>query len=171
MDSQFHQSKNHEVLWSRITDMLNSAGVKVTKAQVMNKWKNMKKKYREVLDANNKTGNSPTTWKYLEDFNRIFGHKASSTAVCTFDSSRKGREKLISVPNDSNSTSSEEMDKDGTCKEVEKEQTRKRKTENLSSMFQRLEDIGKSMVEQMDRHQEEKMQRFDRFLDIFSQKI
>lgn len=59
------------------------------------------------------------------------------------------------------------MDKDGTCKEVEKEQTRKRKTENLSSMFQRLEDIGKSMVEQMDRHQEKKMQRFDRFLDIF----
>jgi hypothetical protein len=43
----------------------------------MNKWKNLKMKYREVLDANNKTGKEQRG-STSESFNKLFGCKASS---------------------------------------------------------------------------------------------
>lgn len=54
-DEQFTSSKNHEVLWKKITDNLNNEiDGEVTKSQVINKWKSLKKKIKEVVDANNK---------------------------------------------------------------------------------------------------------------------
>lgn len=50
---------------------------------------------------------------------------------------------------------------------VHKERPKKRKFESMSHMFDRLEDIGKQMLEQMNTHQQGKMKRFDKFLEIF----
>lgn len=160
MDDEFHKLKNHEVLWTRITRNIYYNGVKVTRSQVMNKWKNLKKKYREVLDENNKTGNQRITWRHLKSFNKIFGHKASSKAACTYDSSKK-ENKLstnglnISTLDSGDAVLAAEGSKDPkqSKESVHKERPKKRKSESMSSMFDRLEDIGKQMVEQMNTHQ------------------
>jgi hypothetical protein len=35
--------KSHEVLWGKITEKLNAENVNVSKVQVINKWKTLKK--------------------------------------------------------------------------------------------------------------------------------
>ncbi|XP_065935753.1 uncharacterized protein [Magallana gigas] len=72
MDEEFEQVKNHDVLWNRITKTLNNHKVPVTCNQVKNKWKNLKKTYKKVVDDNHKTGNKKTTWKYFEEFNLLY---------------------------------------------------------------------------------------------------
>lgn len=64
------------------------------KAQIINKWKTMKKKYKEVVDQNGKTGNSKTTWKYYELFYSAYGNKAGTQAKITYDSERKEKLKI-----------------------------------------------------------------------------
>lgn len=86
MEEEFEQVKNHDVLWNRITKTLNNHKVPVTCKQVKNKWKNLKKTYTKVVDDNQKTGNKKTTWKYFEEFNLLYGNRASTTAKVTYDS-------------------------------------------------------------------------------------
>lgn len=42
----------------------------------MIKWKNMKKKYKELIDNAAKPGSSPSAWKHMETFNILYGHKS-----------------------------------------------------------------------------------------------
>lgn len=55
-DLAFNSSKSHEVLWNDITRELNRNGINISRVQVINKWKALKK-YKEVIDSNKKTGN------------------------------------------------------------------------------------------------------------------
>ncbi|CAC5357657.1 unnamed protein product [Mytilus coruscus] len=91
-DNCFNSAKNHETLWNKITQEMNAQKVNVTKAQIINKWKTMKKKYKEVIDQNGKTGNSKTSWKYYDIFNNTYGNKAGTQASITYDS--EGKQKL-----------------------------------------------------------------------------
>ncbi|KAH3864016.1 hypothetical protein DPMN_027028 [Dreissena polymorpha] len=65
---------------------MNENNVKVTKLQVMNKWKNMRRKYKEVKDNTLKTGSQPINWKHLDAFDELFGHKQSTRPTVTIDS-------------------------------------------------------------------------------------
>ena len=80
--------KSHEVLWGKITEKLNAENVNVSKVQVINKSNTLKKKYKEVIDDNSKTGNQRTNWKYFEVFNEAYGNKTGTQAALTFDSER-----------------------------------------------------------------------------------
>jgi hypothetical protein len=44
-EKSFNLMKSHEVLWGKITEKLNAENVNVSKVQVINKWKTLKKKY------------------------------------------------------------------------------------------------------------------------------
>ena len=59
----------------------------------MCKGKTMKKKYKEVVHQNDKTGNAKTTWKYYDHFNSAYGNKAGTQAAVTYDS--EGKQKKI----------------------------------------------------------------------------
>ena len=126
LDDEFHKSKNHESLWAKIHNTMVAEGIVVSKAQVLNKWRNMKKKCREVKDANNKTGNSETTWKHENDFDDLFGHKASTQAACTFDSSEK--------KGDAFDSNDKVQKKPLKATNTEKKLPKKRASESLSSM-------------------------------------
>lgn len=54
MDADFHRNKNHETLWQKKFGKMNAAGIKVTKIQILNKWRNLKRKYKETIDLNKK---------------------------------------------------------------------------------------------------------------------
>lgn len=54
MDADFHRNKNHETLWQKKIQKMNAAGIKVTKIQILNKWRNLKRKYKETIDLNKK---------------------------------------------------------------------------------------------------------------------
>lgn len=87
MDDAFYKNKNHETLWQKIFKNMNSVGIKVTKQEIMNKWRNLKRKYKETIDLNKKTGNEK------HEFDNLFGHKASTKATVSFDSGVNAEER------------------------------------------------------------------------------
>lgn len=47
---------------------------------------NFEKTYKKVVDDNKKkTGHKKTTWNYFEEFNLLYGNRASTTAKVTYD--------------------------------------------------------------------------------------
>lgn len=151
MDADFHRNKNHETLWQIFFEKMNAAGIKVTKIQILNKWRNLKRKYKETIDLNKKkTGNEKHEFKYQNEFDNLFGHKASTKATVSFDSGVNGEDKKKETTDDKPA------------------RPKKRSAENL---LNKMENMNKEMREQMERHQEEKLRRFDRMLDIFERSV
>lgn len=80
MEEQFNDVKNNDVIWGQITKILNSHNIFVTVLQVIDKWKIFKKTYKKVLDDNSQKGNKETRWKFFEEFNNVYGIRASTRA-------------------------------------------------------------------------------------------
>lgn len=80
MEEQFNDVKNNDVIWRQITKILNSHNIFVTVLQVIDKWKIFKKTYKKVVDDNSQKGNKETRWKFFEEFNNVYGNRASTRA-------------------------------------------------------------------------------------------
>lgn len=80
MEEQFNDVKNNDVISGQITKILNSHNIFVTVLQVKDKWKNFKKTYKKVVDDNSQKGNKETRWKFFEEFNNVYGNRASTRA-------------------------------------------------------------------------------------------
>lgn len=80
MEEEFNDVKNLDVLWGQITKKLNSHNIVVTVLQVKDKWKNFKKTYKKVVDDNSQKGSKETRWKFFEEFNNVYGNRASTMA-------------------------------------------------------------------------------------------
>lgn len=65
-EDRFLGVKSHDTLWGEIANEMKDMGIVVSKLQLLNKWKSLKKKYKEVNDENSKTGNKAQTWKFFE---------------------------------------------------------------------------------------------------------
>lgn len=79
---------SHNSLWQAITKELNGEGLKLTKQQIINKWKSLKKKYKEINDHNSKTGADRMDWKHKDVFDGAYGNKASTKLSVSFDTGR-----------------------------------------------------------------------------------
>lgn len=75
-------------MWQAITKELNGEGLKLTKQQIINKWKSLKKKYKEIIDHNSKTGADRMDWKHKDVFDGAYGNKASTKLSVSFDTGR-----------------------------------------------------------------------------------
>ena len=99
-------------------------GIHVTKLQLINKWKALKKKYKEINDENNKTRNKKHSWKYLEQFSEVYGNRASTKVAVSFDTGRckdklkidmdLDKEDLLVVPEEEKLTTSSNTDSNST---------------------------------------------------------
>ena len=85
MENQFNLNKSHTVLWGRIVEELRVKEVNVSIQQAKDKWKNLKKRYNEVIDLNRKTGNEKSTCRHYEVLNELYGDKANTKAHFTID--------------------------------------------------------------------------------------
>ena len=89
LDEEFSKTKHHECLWGQIQKVISEAGIKISKQQVLNKWKNLKKKYRETIDANIKTGNQKMKGNMKKSLIiHLDRSRASTQAACTFDNGK-----------------------------------------------------------------------------------
>ena len=153
--------KSYEVLWGKITEKLNAENVNVSKVQVINKWKTLKKKYKEVIDDNSKTGNQRTNWKYFEVFNEAYGNKAGTQAVLTFDSERD--EKLKKGNPKSGEGSSKKKD-------VKVPKSNKRKSE-MEDIVEKVQAQNDKLLGTLQKQHNQKMRKMDRFLTIFEKSV
>lgn len=75
--NNFKSMKSRNV-WTLICQELKkacSAWKKKTAIQYENKWKDIKRKYMETKDHNNKSGNDPKTCKFYEELEEVLGEK------------------------------------------------------------------------------------------------
>ena len=87
MEAEFNGSKAHAVLWGKVKDSLLEAGLtNITSVQCSNKFKQMKREWRQILDYNSQTGVEPKTCSFFNEFNEVYGCKASSKPSFTLAS-------------------------------------------------------------------------------------
>lgn len=170
-EKNFKSQKNHDVLWGKIADKLNTEGVNVTKVQAMNKWKTLKKKYKEVVDENNKTGNQKTTWKYYEIFNKEFGNKAGTKASITYDSLRDYKLKVEKKDSEGSSNKNEDESSNTSEKGKSTKHAKKRKTEINEVLLDQAQAQNDKLLGTLRKQHKDKMRRMDRFLNIFEKSV
>ena len=89
-DKQLNSSKRHQTLWSSISsELLNEQGLNATPKQCENKFKSLKREYKATLDHNNRFGSNVKTYPFYEEFNNLYGYKASWKPGFTLSSTSK----------------------------------------------------------------------------------
>lgn len=153
-------------------------GIHVTKKQLINKFEGIEKKYKEINDENNKTGNKKYSWKYLEQFSEVYGNKASSKVALSFDTGRS-RDKLninteldkdedvSAVPEevDKQPTSSDTGSKSITLAKTMKLKSTKRKISDNTKFIENIQEQNRELMNSMKTQHEDKMRRIDRMLE------
>ena len=170
MEDDFCGNKSHDTLWQAILKELNGEGMKLTKQQIINKWKSLKKKFKEVNDHNSKTGADRVDWRHKEAFDRAYGNKASTRVSVSFDTGRQNElkkdEDILKRKIDKGNA-----DSDGTV-ENKAELLKKKKKPNLKSdLIEKLDAQNSKLMEQMDAQHKDKLERMDRMLDLFERSL
>lgn len=133
-DNQKHfKSMKSRNVWTLISNELrksNPEWKKKTAVQCENKWKDIKRKYMETKDHNNKSGNDPKTCKFYEELEEILGEKPCVKPVAV--ASNIVKRKLVV-----NSEHSEEINEDSESSIQTEEICGKRK---LSKVQRELKD-------------------------------
>lgn len=169
MDDKFFNSKQHDTLWNEILKKMKEEGVSVSRQQVINKWKNLKKKFKEIVDSNNKTGNNPTKWKHFQRFNQLFGNKASTNPAVIIDTSNK--DKTI-VSESIASDSSVDMPSTSGIQATKKRKIcRDKSQDKITSMIQTVSETNENVITMLKEHHTERMVRMDRFLNILEKSV
>lgn len=70
-----------KTIWQKIARLLSESGHVVSWAQAESKWKNLTKRYRDVIDHNNTSGNSKKTCAYFNEISDIYGYKPNVNPI------------------------------------------------------------------------------------------
>lgn len=170
-EDRFLGVKSHDTLWGEIANEMKDMGIVVSKLQLLNKWRSLKKKYKEVNDENSKTGNNAQTWKHFERFSEVYGCKASTRVAVSFDTGRKTK---LAVSHDNSSPQAETP----TCspsspfkKPDIKVKSKKRKMNETTKLIENIQEQNQDLMQSIERHHDDKMKRIDRMLDIMEKSV
>lgn len=184
-EDKFSGTKSHDVLWGEIANEMKKNGIHVSKTQLINKWKALKKKYKEINDENNKTGNKKYSWKYLEQFSEVYGNKASTKVAVSFDTGRS-RDKLkinteLDKDEDVSAAPEEEEDKQSTSSDTGSKSTTHAKTTKLKStkrkisestkLIENIQEQNRELMNSMKTQHEDKMRCIDRMLEMLEKSL
>ncbi|XP_064644735.1 uncharacterized protein LOC135498410 [Lineus longissimus] len=164
----FEKTRTHKLLWDKIAREMVASGLKCSWEQCANKWKAVKRVYMETVDHNSKTGNDPKNCKFFEELNQLYGNKDSTNPAFILDT--------LGNQNDSNDDENDEHEEttpNPTPTKVQKKGKKCKtpsKTPGKSSTVQFLKEYTEKQEESRSKRHDEKMQRFDRLLDIFEKK-
>lgn len=180
MDQDFLDGKKkHDILWAEIHKKMQESKFTITATQIANKWNQLKRRYKEVKDNNRLTGRERKDFKYESQFDELYGEKASTNPIFLLDSFQT---KKI---NDNNGNNDEENDEapdearddvNASCdtpKERGKKRKRKRERESpkMTDMIGDMLQMSKDLHAGLSRSHDEKMTRFDRFLNLYEQSV
>ncbi|KAJ8270535.1 hypothetical protein GJAV_G00116050 [Gymnothorax javanicus] len=158
----------HKTLWAEIAKELGEHGYSVSGENCANKWKLLKRSYKDVVDHNSCTGNDPKTCAFFDTFNDLYGNKPSTRPQFTLDSSTSTNCSDNKIEVEDNFP---DMRPDYATKRVAGRKCRQKKEKRatlewLQSWKEDKEKRKRDKDEVMERRHEEKMMRLDRLLDI-----
>ncbi|KAJ8309737.1 hypothetical protein KUTeg_011602 [Tegillarca granosa] len=151
MEAEFITNKSHTTLWSKIIEKLAEKHINVTQKQAIDKWKNLKKKFFEVFDDNNKTGNDRRECKHYEVFSELYGTKAATRPKIVMDSDKPLTQVNGNDTSDKNSTDTSVSDDEKAESSVNGKKSRKRKFSTKQSKGVSPSNKLVSLLEQMDK--------------------
>lgn len=108
--NHFQKMKSRDV-WPLISEELKKSNPKwhkKTPIQCENKWKDIKRKYMETKDHNNKSGNDPKTCKFYNELEEVLGEKPCVQPVAIASNLNKKRTSISSTDQNDSEDMSEE---------------------------------------------------------------
>lgn len=142
--------------------------MKITPTQALNKYNNLKKRWKEIIDSG--TGTERKYFRLKEEFDLMYGTKQSSKPSFIMDSITG------STCNSSESNECPFSDKTKTTSTNSKSPKKKaqkcaKKRKQAQEILDHLDAKEKEFSEKIEKFHAEKMQRMDRFLDLFEKCI
>lgn len=108
-DLKFQLHKAHKTLWNDIAKRMTEKGYSYSGIQCSNKWKTVKREYKNTVDHNNKSGNDKKSCKFYEELNDLYGTKPSTTPSYTMESTQSSVPDSPTPGTSSGSTSNEKQ--------------------------------------------------------------
>ncbi|KAF5302052.1 hypothetical protein FQR65_LT19135 [Abscondita terminalis] len=85
---KFQSAKfSNKSVWKIIATAMSKESYSLTSEQVENKFKNLKKTYKKIIDNNKQTGRGTISWPYFDLMDAIFGSKPEVTPLRLVSSS------------------------------------------------------------------------------------
>lgn len=100
-------------VWERISRKLSDLGYTFSPLQCEQKWKNLTKQYRDVVDHNAKSGNDVKECPFFTELNEVYGYRLNVKPLCLLGSSPadSNNNEEISIEEKSESGSSTTINK------------------------------------------------------------
>ncbi|KAL0098770.1 hypothetical protein PUN28_020726 [Cardiocondyla obscurior] len=98
-----------------------------TSTQCENKWKDIKRKYMETKDHNNKSGNDPKTCKFYEEIEEVLGEKPCVKPVSIASNLNKRQREVVNCKELSDS---DKINEETSCSSTQNEETPPKKRKN-----------------------------------------
>ncbi|CAG2199016.1 unnamed protein product [Mytilus edulis] len=161
----FGKTRNHNTLWKDIANEINSTfKCNITATQVMNKYFNLKKRWKEVLDGARGSGSEAKYFRLKEDFDQQYGTKASSRPAYLLDTiADKDKNKNAKETNETENPASKVTKGQG-----EDGKGKKRKSTDVVCL---LEKQNTDFMNKMEEFHKDKMNRFDKLLDLYKKDL
>ncbi|XP_021379464.1 uncharacterized protein LOC110466963 [Mizuhopecten yessoensis] len=145
----FKTTRNHLSLWQEIANIINETlHCSATSQQVMYKYNALKKRWKEIIDS--PSGSAAKRFTHKRAFDDEYGDKVSTKPAFTVDTLKE-----------TSDISSESNTSKKPARKAEK-----RKSSSNFDVLNALEDQHSKFMQQISEMHNERMKRFDRFLDI-----
>ncbi len=163
-----------KAIWKEISKEMNQYGYSYTSDKCQVKFKNLKQTYVKTVDHNNKSGNSLKTCSFFDELNEIFACNpfVEPVAEC---SNTKGYKKAVDEEEEKCSSpglrSTGIANIDSKQKKQKPPKRRFSVTESLTSIQEEMKKENETRMKKMEEMHKEKMQRFDRLLDLYERDL
>lgn len=179
-EDSFKSAKVHKKLWADIAKKMKGWDVDVSADQCCNKWKAVKRAYKEAIDHNNMTGADKKTCKFYDELDTLYGTRAGTSpefTLGTMASVDEAPDALIApIEDDLDSDNDDEQTDKKAYKEKNQTPARKKRKKSKTATVQWLEqysakqeEMQKQRDSQAQNMHNDKMRRFDRLLDMLEQ--
>ncbi|XP_038045163.1 uncharacterized protein LOC119719731 isoform X2 [Patiria miniata] len=166
MEDSFHGTKAHKVLWNKIAKEMQSKGCLVTTDHCQNKWKSIKREYKQTVDHNSQTGANRKICKFYTELDELYGNNESTRPSMTLSS--------CSVPSttgnllDETEEPAEKVAKLPIGRKSRKPTKLPNVVDWLNEFHKEQRERDKRREEMVREHNRQKLDRFDRLLDILA---
>lgn len=168
---------NKKELFVKIAASFNQTSTYVvTGDQCMRKWGKLMTKYKEVKDHNNKSGNAPKQWKYLNEMSECVDGEVLVTPVCVIESSTSAADAGNSSDEDAESDLidlTENAPKSSSKRSRKRPRSKSSAAEMLTfleSYQERRDEVEQEKLKILREIKDDKQKFYDRFFEVMQKK-
>lgn len=146
-----------KTIWRKIANIFHENGYNITEEQCNIKWRNLKRRYKNVRDRNNQTGKGTEHWEYFDVIEEFINTRPEIEPL-SVASSTHGFRTQSGIQQIEETTDENDSAAINTSGNMKRNIRKRRKTGD---------DWTQKLYEQKETHHKESIKRQDRFLTLF----